>query len=381
MKRILRSALLCLCLVLPLCQSARAAASPSGILSIALSQLDYEEGPKSYSKYGQWYGIPNGHWCDMFVSWCAGQAGIPKAVLPWSAGCTAHIRQFAQMGRYQISAARGGSYVPQPGDLAFFYNYVEHPDASVALHTGVVLCVENGHVFTVEGNTVTNRLDYSHLEQVFPLIDPELQPKDYVVVKHYPLDAPLIHGYAIPAYDSREPLRHDGWVDLGRYESLRGVFDALAADGVMPGTSSYTFSPRYGMTRGDFLAMILTLYGLSGWDEATEPFEDVPEGSRYYDAVMTARSAGIAAGNGRNQFDPEIYVSGASAQAIISRTLAYVGQEDRQFSFTPGDYSYLLTPYTTRADIAAAVYSLRADLSVPAAEEEPAQPELEAPAA
>lgn len=119
------------------------------------------------------------------------------------------------------------------------------------------------------------------------------------------------------------------------------------------------------MTRGDFLTIVMKLYGLSGWEVETTPFSDVPEDSVYYDTVMAARSAGIVYGSGSNNFLPDIYVSGTEAQAIISRTLDYIGQENQLFGFSEGDFSYMLTPYTTRADIAKALYSLLTKMSTP----------------
>ena len=68
--------------------------------------------------------------------------------------------------------------------------------------------------------------------------------------------------------------------------------------------------------------------GLSGWEAETEPFEDVSKGSVYYEAVMSAGSAGIVQGAGYNRFSPNIYISGIDAQTIISRTLDAV-----QFTF------------------------------------------------
>lgn len=367
MKRVICGILIFLLVLPALCGNAQAisANSSSSIISTALSQLDYEEGTRSYSKYGQWYGGPNGDWCDMFVSWCANQAGIPATVFPRSAGCTTHVRLFSKNCPYYVSAARGGNYIPKQGDVIFFYNYPKYPNADVVRHVGIVLCVENGYVFSIEGNTLTNRLDYPFYESVVPLCDADLQPKDYVAVKCYPLDEPQIHGYAVPNYSDTSTFEHIGWVDLGKYECLREVFDTLAAQDIMTGTSSYTFSPRYGMTRGDFLTIVMKLYGLSGWEIEIKPFDDVPEDSACYDAVMTARSAGIVNGNGNNKFTPDIYVSGTDAQAIISRTLAYIGQENQQFDFSRGDFSYMLTSYTIRADIAKALYALFSTMSTP----------------
>lgn len=360
MKRTICGAFTLVLVFLALCGGAQTAAadSSSSIISAALSQLDYEEGADSYSKYGQWYGIPNGDWCDMFVSWCANEAGVSEAVFPRAASCTTHVRLFSGAGTYHVSAARGGTYVPKQGDVIFFYNYPAHPTGNILRHVGIVLCVENGCVFTIEGNSVTNRLDYPFYGVVSKLTDSALQPKDYVSVKCYPLDEPQIHGYAVPRYDDTSALEHTGWVDLGRYEPLREAFDALASQGIMPGTSSYTYSPRYGMTRGDFLTSVMALYGLRGWDAGTEPFADVPEGSACYDAAMAARSAGIVYGSDSGDFSPDLYISGPEAQAIISRTLAYLGQEDQTFDFSEGDLSYLLTPYTIRADLARALYAL-----------------------
>lgn len=369
MKRIIYS-VVALSLVFTMLSSNAQAAVPnssSSLISTALSQLDYEEGAQGYSQYGQWYGVPRGDWCDMFVSWCANQAGLSTSVFPRSAGCTTHVRLFSKNSPYYTSAARGGNYIPQQGDVIFFYNYPKYPNANVVRHIGIVLCVENGYVFTIEGNTLTNRLDYPFYESVVPLCDVDLQPKDYVAVKCYPLEEPQIHGYSVPNYSDRSALTHNGWVDLGKYEPLREVFDTLVAQDIMEGTSSYTFSPRYGMTRGDFLSTIMRLYGLWGWDKDTEPFIDVSESNAHYDAVMTARSAGIVYGSGSNRFSPDIYISGAEAQTIISRTLDYVGQENLLFDFSEGDFSYMLTPYTIRADIAKALYVLLSSMVTPAA--------------
>ena len=361
MKRTISGALTVFLVFFALCGSSTqpaAADSSAGIISVALSQLDYEEGVNSYSKYGQWYGFPNGDWCDMFVSWCADEAGLSREVFPIAASCTIHVGLFRDAGTYYDSAARGGSYVPRQGDVIFFYNYPAYPAGNVLRHVGIVLCVENGYVFTIEGNSVTNRLDYPFYGVVSKLTSSKLQPKDYVSVKCYPLDEPQIHGYAVPRYGDRSALAHTGWVDLGKYEPLREAFDTLASLGIMPGTSSYTYSPRYGMTRGDFLTSLMALYGLHGWDAGTEPFADVPEGSACYEAAMAARSAGIVYGSDSGEFSPELYISGPEAQAIISRTLEYLGQEDQTFDFSEGDLSYLLTPYTIRADLAKALYTL-----------------------
>ncbi len=46
------------------------------ILSVAAGEIGYQEQAGGYTKYGAWFGIPNGAWCAMFTSWCAEQCGL-----------------------------------------------------------------------------------------------------------------------------------------------------------------------------------------------------------------------------------------------------------------------------------------------------------------
>lgn len=336
------------------------ALSQSGrVVAQALGQMGVTEENDEYTPFGAWYGYPNGHWCDMFVSWCANEAGVSREAFPRSASCTQYCRAFTALGRYYASAARGGDYLPRQGDLVFFCK-----DSGQIHHVGLVLYVEDGTLFTVEGNALTLRLDYP-AEVVSEARVPEEEPNDYVTVNRYPLSAPKLHGYAVPAYASRDPLELEGFVDLGRYESAGEDFRRLADAGVMPGTSSHTFSPRAGMARGEFLKTLLDLYGFAGWWKGTVPFDDVPPEHPYYSAVMTARSAGLLPEGEENRFYPDRWISGEEAQAMLSALLRYLGLEDRTFPFTPGDLSQILTPYTTRGDLAQALCRLLEDAPPP----------------
>ena len=347
----LLAALLCLT---PARAAEAAGLSQSGrVVAEALAQMGLTEEDNEHTPFGDRFGIPNGHWCDMFVSWCAEEAGVSKKAFPRSISCTRHCRAFTALGRYYDSAARGGSYVPLQGDLALFCNI-----EGQIHHIGLVLYVEDEILFTVEGNALTVRWDYPP-ETVGPARVPEEEPNDYVTVNRYPLGDWRIHGYAVPDYDSREPLALEGFVDLGRYGYAREPIEALAAAGILEGTSSHTFSPRAGMARGEFVKAALDLCGLSGWRLGTRPFDDVPPGHPCYSALMTARSAGLLPETEGNRFDPDRWISGEDAQYILSALLKRLGLPDRTFSFTPGDLSQVLTPYTTRGDVAQALYLLR----------------------
>lgn len=110
--------------------------------NIALSQVGND-----YSKYGL-----ASHWCAAFVSWCARQAGIGEDQIQTYYSCWAGIQWFQSQGRFHESAYRGGSYLPVTGDIIFFnWNSILGNDDGN--HTGIVVRVENGMVYTVEGNT------------------------------------------------------------------------------------------------------------------------------------------------------------------------------------------------------------------------------------
>lgn len=326
--------------------------SQSGeVVAWALSQMGRTEEPDEYTIFGESYGYPHGFWCDMFVSWCADQAGVPEEAFPRSVNCADHVRMFSKIGRYQPSAARGGDYIPLQGDLALFRN----PKSGRIHHVGLVLYARDGQVFVIEGNALTTRWDYP-ADVVSEAREGAEEPCDYVTCNIYPLDSPKLHGYAVPIYSSREALALEGFVDLGRYSAAGEAINAVVSAGLMEGTSAHTFSPRGGMSRGDFLQTVLKLCGLAGWEKGPPFFDDVPMEDLYYSAVMTARSAGLLPETGENTFAPTVWIDGEDAGYILSAACRLLGLGERSFSFTPGDLSDILTPYTTRGDIAVALY-------------------------
>ena len=105
------------------------------IISVALTQLGYEEKYENDTKYGDWYGFPGYAWCAMFVSWCARQAEIPTNVM------TQHA--WAHPNSFDVPYYHGTEYTPQPGDLFFTNDFG---------HMGLVLYVEGEFFYCVEGN-------------------------------------------------------------------------------------------------------------------------------------------------------------------------------------------------------------------------------------
>lgn len=123
--------------------------SSGEIVAVALSQVGNVGG----RPYWSWYGFNSRvEWCACFVSWCANECGyIDAGVIPKFAGCTGGSDWFKDRDQWQ-----DGSYEPRPGDLIFF-DWDEKgssgPQDDVPDHVGIVERVENGVVYTVEGNS------------------------------------------------------------------------------------------------------------------------------------------------------------------------------------------------------------------------------------
>lgn len=114
------------------------------LVAVALSQVGQVGG----DPYWSWYGFGSRvEWCACFVSWCAEQCGYLNAgVMPKFAGCGTGVNWFQVRGQWL-----SGSETPQPGMVIFFKWYGS--DSLIADHVGIVERVENGRVYTIEGNS------------------------------------------------------------------------------------------------------------------------------------------------------------------------------------------------------------------------------------
>lgn len=171
---------------------------PATVIAVAVAELGYLEkasnaqlndktanaGHANFTKYAHdidvnyprfYNGAKNGYaWCDCFVDWCFITAyGYENALRllcqtegSCGAGCTFSLGYFRNKGQFHTSN-------PQAGDQIFFGN------SSESTHTGIVEKVENGTVYTIEGNT-----------------------SDQVARRSYSLSDGSILGYGRPAYDS-----------------------------------------------------------------------------------------------------------------------------------------------------------------------------------
>lgn len=146
-------------------------------------------GSDNYTKYAKemddlnvYNGIKQGYaWCNVFIDWIFVQSvGLDRArqlLIGFSAGCTQDWNWLKSAGRIVTN--------PQRGDLIFFRNLS---------HIGIIEKVENGTIYTIEGNT-------SNAAEL-------ITNGGQVAKKTYNIGSSAIYGYARPNYEgqSDEPI-------------------------------------------------------------------------------------------------------------------------------------------------------------------------------
>lgn len=131
------------------------------LMSVASSQMGYEEGKDGYSRYGDWYGNDDGDWNVMFVSFCLNYAGILSSKIPYGAGCWAWQVKLEESGLLVTDK----SSEPLPGDILL----IDDDGDGKCDRAGIVISVDGSAVCVIEGDvdgkvdTVTYQLDDSSL--------------------------------------------------------------------------------------------------------------------------------------------------------------------------------------------------------------------------
>lgn len=144
------------------------------IVAVAESQIGNVGG----QPYWSWYGFNSRvAWCACFVSWCANECGyIDAGVIPKFAGCVWGVDWFQDRGQWA-----DGTATPVPGMIIFFDwdspDGESGPQDGQSDHVGIVQKVEDGYVYTIEGNT-----------------------SDSCAQRRYRIGYYEILGYGIPAY-------------------------------------------------------------------------------------------------------------------------------------------------------------------------------------
>ena len=144
------------------------------IVAVAESQIGNVGG----QPYWSWYGFNSRvAWCACFVSWCANECGyIDAGVIPKFAGCVWGVDWFQDRGQWA-----DGTATPVPGMIIFFDwdspDGESGPQDGLSDHVGIVQKVEDGYVYTIEGNT-----------------------SDSCAQRRYRIGYYEVLGYGIPAY-------------------------------------------------------------------------------------------------------------------------------------------------------------------------------------
>lgn len=114
--------------------------TPQDLLSIARSQLGYSKksDPEPGSKFGRYYGDPNGAYCIYFQSWCLEQAGVTAPGYPCARATLA-----VKHSNRSVSDA-------QPGDLAIVDASVNGDDGPD--HGNIVEENTGYSIKTIDGN-------------------------------------------------------------------------------------------------------------------------------------------------------------------------------------------------------------------------------------
>ena len=115
------------------------------LISVAGNEVGYREGAGGYTKYGASFGLPDGEWCAMFVSWCAEQCNYVSAgVCPRLSYCPDIVKWFQVRNLWF-----DGGITPPAGAYILF----DWKSDGIADHVGLVEYVQDGVVHTIEGNS------------------------------------------------------------------------------------------------------------------------------------------------------------------------------------------------------------------------------------
>lgn len=147
------------------------------IIAVAAKEIGYKEYQGNNNKFGVWYGMNNQPWCDIFISWCAHEAGLQN-IIPKNAYVPDRMTYYKKLNAFY----KRGTYTPKPGDLVLFdFSLNDTPD-----HIGFAYEVKGSTLYTIEGNTTKNG---------------ESSNGDGVYKKSRNINSSTILGYCVPAYE------------------------------------------------------------------------------------------------------------------------------------------------------------------------------------
>lgn len=111
--------------------------------------------------------------------------------------------------------------------------------------------------------------------------------------------------------------------DTGSYPWAEKQIEALAARGIIEGTSRDTYTPAANIKRADYLHLLVKTLGLTA--EFSSTFDDISPNDYYYTSVSIAKKLGITEGAEGNSFYPAAEITRQDMFTLTYRALFLTG--------------------------------------------------------
>lgn len=145
-------------------------------------------------------------------------------------------------------------------------------------------------------------------------------------------------GGSYPGGNTINPIQpqnpDEPFTDLGNHAWAKDAIYTLKDKGIISGVSATEFAPANNIKRGDFILILTRMLGVD--NAFTENFADVPADSYYYDAIGSAKAAGIASGDGVN-YMPENPITRQDLITLAYRAFLGKGYIEEAEDFTSLD--------------------------------------------
>ena len=119
-----------------------------------------------------------------------------------------------------------------------------------------------------------------------------------------------------------EPMP-DAFMDVPKDSYYKKAVDWAVKNGITAGTGDNYFMPDGICTRAQAVTFLWRVAGSPAPKTEVMPFEDVPEGSYYYEAVLWAAENEITVGTSATTFSPELTCSRAHIVSFLWRAAGY----------------------------------------------------------
>ncbi|MBQ2743227.1 MAG: S-layer homology domain-containing protein, partial [Oscillospiraceae bacterium] len=132
-------------------------------------------------------------------------------------------------------------------------------------------------------------------------------------------DDSLLLEEKVPSGDEADEVEKSQFTDLSNHVWASDAINALAADGIIKGTTASTFSPAANITRADFALLLVRVFNLTS-DDITN-FDDVSENDYFASELAIARNTGIVNGIGDNRYAPRNTITRQDMMVMVYRAM------------------------------------------------------------